>query len=122
MNKPLIGILLGGILGVFDGLTAWFTPEARAGLAGIVVGSTFKGVIVGAITGLTARKLHSMPMGIAVGLVCGAFFAFLVAHMQGKYYLEIMLPGSIVGAIVGFATQKYPLQAGEPVTASARQR
>jgi putative effector of murein hydrolase LrgA (UPF0299 family) len=40
-------------------------------------------------------------------LLVGAFLAFLVAYMQGKYYLEIMLPGSIAGMLVGFATQKY---------------
>jgi putative effector of murein hydrolase LrgA (UPF0299 family) len=27
--------------------------------------------------------------------------------MQHGYYLEIMLPGSIVGMIVGFATQRF---------------
>jgi hypothetical protein len=27
--------------------------------------------------------------------------------MQHGYYLEIILPGSIVGLIVGYATQKY---------------
>jgi hypothetical protein len=27
--------------------------------------------------------------------------------MQGKYYLEIILPGSLVGVIVGYATQKH---------------
>jgi len=32
----------------------------------------------------------------------------LVAFAQHKYYFEIMLPGSIVGLIVGYATQKYP--------------
>ena len=29
MNKIVLGLVLGGILGIFDGLTAWFTPEAR---------------------------------------------------------------------------------------------
>jgi len=42
--------------------------------------------------------------------VLGLLFAFIVAVMdasQGKqHYLEIMLPGFIVGAIVGFLTQK----------------
>jgi len=44
--------------------------------------------------------------------------AFLVAYMGGgKYYFEIMLPGSIVGLIVGYATQRY----GErPQTSAAR--
>ena len=26
MNKALLGLLLGGILGIFDGFTSWFTP------------------------------------------------------------------------------------------------
>ena len=30
MNKVVLGVVLGGILGIFDGLTAWLTPEARA--------------------------------------------------------------------------------------------
>jgi len=29
MNQPLLGLLLGGVLGIFDGLTAWFEPEVR---------------------------------------------------------------------------------------------
>jgi hypothetical protein len=31
----------------------------------------------------------------------------MVAYMQHGYYLEIILPGSIVGLIVGYATQRY---------------
>jgi hypothetical protein len=27
--------------------------------------------------------------------------------MQGKYYFEIMLPGGTIGAILGWATQRY---------------
>ena len=41
----------------------------------------------------------------------GALFAFLVAAMpdpSGKhYYFEIVIPGSIVGLIVGYSTQRY---------------
>ena len=107
MNKILLGLLLGGILGVFDGLTAWFTPEARAQIIGIVVGSTLKGLITGIAIGFFARKVRSLPLGIVFGLAVGLVLAFLVAHMQGKYYLEIMLPGGILGIIVGYATQKY---------------
>ena len=29
MSKPLIGIVLGAVLGAIDGLTAWFTPAVR---------------------------------------------------------------------------------------------
>ena len=111
MNKILVGLLLGGILGVFDGLTAWFTPEARAQLLGIVIGSTIKGMIAGIAAGWFARKVNSVPKGIVFGLAVGMLLAFAVAAMpnpEGKhYYFEIMLPGSILGAVVGFATQRY---------------
>ena len=107
MSKPLIGIILGAVLGAIDGLTAWFTPAVRDQLGGIVVGSTIKGIIAGIAIGLFARKFHSLPLGIVFGLAVGAFLAFLIALLQGGYYLEIILPGSIVGLIVGFATQKY---------------
>lgn len=107
MNKILYGLILGGILGAFDGLTAWFTPEARPQLMGIVFGSTFKGIVAGILIGYFARKVNSLPLGILFGLGVGLLLAFFVAHMQGKYYFEIMLPGGLVGLIVGYATQKY---------------
>ena len=108
MSKPLIGILLGAVLGAFDGLTAWFTPAVREQLAGIVVSSTFKGVIAGIAIGFFAKKFQSLPIGILFGLAVGALLAFLTARFAvGGYYFQIMLPGSMVGLIVGFATQKY---------------
>jgi hypothetical protein len=107
MSKPVIGILLGAILGVLDGLTAWFTPAARDQIGGIVIGSTIKGVIAGVAIGFFAKKSHSLPIGILFGLFVGAVLAYLTALLQGGYYFQIMLPGSMVGLIVGFATQKY---------------
>jgi hypothetical protein len=107
MNKITYGLILGGILGIFDGLTAWFTPEARPQLTGIVLGSTFKGLLAGVLIGIFARKVHSLALGVLFGLGVGLLFAFFIAHMQGKYYFEIMLPGGLVGLIVGHATQKY---------------
>jgi len=107
MSKPLIGVILGAVLGVFDGLTAWFTPAVRNELGGIVIGSTFKGIIAGIAIGFFAKKFHSLPIGILFGILVGAFLAYLVAFMQGGYYLEIIVPGALVGLIVGFATQKY---------------
>lgn len=107
MSKPLIGVVLGAILGAVDGLTAWFTPAVRDQLGGIVIGSTLKGIIAGVAIGFFAKKFHSLPLGIVFGLLVGALLAYLTALMQGGYYFEIILPGTMVGLIVGFATQKY---------------
>jgi hypothetical protein len=111
MNKMVLGLLVGGILGIFDGLSAWFTPAVRAQLLGIVIGSTVKGLIAGILIGYFAKKVNSLPLGILFGLGIGLLLAYAVAAMpdpSGKhYYFEIMLPGGIVGMIVGYATQRF---------------
>lgn len=111
MSKPLFGLILGGILGIFDGLTALFTPEVKSQMMEIIVGSTFKGLIAGVLIGWFAKKVNSLPLGVLFGLSVGLVLAWIVASFPGPdgkhYYFEIMLPGAIVGLIVGYATQKY---------------
>jgi cytochrome b subunit of formate dehydrogenase len=111
MSKPVFGMLLGGFLGIFDGLTALFTPEVAPQILGIVIGSTIKGIITGLLIGFFARKVHSLPLGILFGLAVGLVLAFAVAAMPTPtgqhYYFQIMLPGSILGILVGYATQKW---------------
>jgi len=110
MNKILIGLLFGLVLGAIDGTTAWFTPEARPLIGGIMVGSSIKGMLVGLLSGWFARKVHSTKWGVVLGAGLGLLFAFIVAAMPSEtgkhHYLEIMLPGFVVGAILGFLTQR----------------
>lgn len=117
MPKWLLGILLGALLGLIDGASAYAYPypEVRAAIVGIVIGSTGKGLLTGLIAGFAAVRLRSMPLGIAIGLSTGLVLSWLVAFAQHAHYWEIMLPGSALGAIVGFATQKY----GRPRAAAA---
>jgi hypothetical protein len=110
MNKPVFGMLLGGVLGIFDGLSALVSaPETAPQIMGIVIGSTFKGLLAGVLIGWFARKVRSLPLGILFGLAVGLLLAYIVAAMPAPkhYYWEIMLPGSILGIIVGYATQKF---------------
>jgi len=110
MNKVILGIVLGGILGVFDGLTALISaPETAPEIVGIVLGSTVKGLVAGLLIGWFARKAQNVWLGLAFGLVVGAFLAWLVT-LGGPYLWEIVIPGSIVGLIVGFATQRFGAQ------------
>jgi Na+-transporting NADH:ubiquinone oxidoreductase subunit NqrB len=111
MSKPLLGLVLGGVLGIFDGLTALATPEVASQIVGIVIGSTVKGLIAGVLIGWFAKNGRSLTAMLVFGLIVGAFFAFLVAAIpqpSGEhYYWEIVLPGSIVGLLVGYATQRW---------------
>jgi hypothetical protein len=121
MRKVMFAVLLGGFLGIFDGLTAWFTPEVRSEIVGIVIGSTIKGVLTGLLIGFFAQKVHSLLWGTVFGLAVGAFFAYLILLMNPGHTLNIMLPGSLVGLIVGYATQQH-VPAAEPRPASAERR
>jgi F0F1-type ATP synthase assembly protein I len=113
MNKPVFGLVLGGILGIFDGLSALVSsPEVSSQIAGIVIGSTFKGLVAGVLIGWFAKKVNSLPLGIIFGLIIGAALALPIAIMNSNalhhnYYWQIMLPGGVVGLIVGYATQRY---------------
>jgi hypothetical protein len=112
MNKILVGILAGAVLGAIDGLTAWFTPQVRDQMLSIVIGSTAKGIIAGIAAGWYARRVQSVPKGIVFGFVVGLILAFAIAAMPDPktgehYWWQIMLPGSVLGGVIGFATQQY---------------
>ncbi|MGH7495484.1 MAG: hypothetical protein ACREOO_24255 [bacterium] len=127
MSKPVLGLILGTILGVFDGLTALLepdianNPEVSAAMTGIVIGSSVKGLLAGLIIGFFARKVKSLKSGIIFGGVVGLVLALIIAAMpdpSGKHYwLQIMIPGTIVGLILGYATQKYGREV-RPATAN----
>jgi hypothetical protein len=103
----MFATLLGGFLGIFDGLTSLLTPEVRDQLGSIVIGSTVKGLVAGVLIGAFAMRVRSMVWILLFGVLISGFFAYLVAAMQGKYYLEIVTPGALVGLIVGYAAYRY---------------
>jgi len=117
MSKPVLGLVLGGILGIFDGLSALVSapndPAIKAGIVGIVIGSTVKGLLTGALIGWYAKRSGSLATTIVFGLAVGLALAFCVslaqkAAGQPPYYWQIMLPGGILGVIVGYATFRSP--------------
>jgi uncharacterized membrane-anchored protein YhcB (DUF1043 family) len=65
------------------------------------------------IIGVIARKLRSTKWGLVVGVIVALVITAPVAHMNASfygepsYYWKIMLPGALVGAIVGFAVMRY---------------
>jgi peptidoglycan/LPS O-acetylase OafA/YrhL len=111
MSKLILGLVAGAVLGCLDGLTAWFTPEVRDQMLSIVIGSTFKGLLTGLAAGWVAKKWNSMMAAVLVGLGVGFALSYAVAAMPdasgNHYYLQIVLPGSILGLIVGFASQRF---------------
>jgi len=107
MNKPLLGIAIGGTLGLLDGASAWAYPEARSMMAVIVTGSVVKGVVTGLGAGLVARWRQSTALGVGAGAVLGTVLSAVAATGQPDHYWAIVVPGMLLGVIAGYATQRY---------------
>jgi hypothetical protein len=122
MSKVAWGLGVGAVLGLVDGLSALFYPEARPMIAQIVVGSIVKGVATGLVMGLIARKTRSLPLGLAGGAAVGLLLSVATAAASSDaagdhHYVQIMLPGAVLGLVVGYATQRLggaPSAGGSP--------
>ena len=79
--------------------------------------------MTGVLAGWIANHYRSLRIGMAGGLVIGLFLSFLVALMpdpQGNFhFFEIMLPGALLGLVVGFVCQKWGSAAGTVAKATA---
>lgn len=112
MRKIGLAVILGAILGAFDGLTAWFEPSVRDQIGTIVMLSSLKSVIAGVLIGIFAHFVSGRAAVALFGLAVGLILAFLVAmapdpNTGQHYYAQIMIPGALVGLIVGYATARY---------------
>jgi hypothetical protein len=122
MRKKIgFAVIVGAILGALDGMTAWFEPSVRDQIGTIVMLSSLKSVIAGFLIGIFAsfveRRVAVAIFGLAVGLVLAYLVAMSPDPKTGAhYYGQIMVPGAIVGLLVGYATARYGAQA--PVAAA----
>ena len=106
MTRPVLGLLAGGVLGLLDGASAWFYPDARSMMLPIVLGSTIKGLLTGLSVGLVARWKQSLPLGIGTGALVGFLLSSLAAIGQPDQYWAIVLPGMMVGILAGVLCQR----------------
>jgi hypothetical protein len=106
MNKIILGALAGIVLGLLDGLSAFFIPEAANMMTEIIIGSTIKGLIGGIILGFIAKKITPILNVTLLGGLVGIVLSILAAIPSGAY-VEILVPGTIVGLLTGAITAKW---------------
>ncbi|TND09617.1 MAG: hypothetical protein FD123_974 [Bacteroidetes bacterium] len=106
MKKIYLGLLAGTLLGLLDGLSAFLIPEAAGMMTEILIGSTVKGLIGGLAAGLIAKKSASVMMTVLWSGLAGIILSVLAAIPSGAY-VEILVPGTIVGLLTGFITHKW---------------
>lgn len=106
MKKIPLGAVAGTILGMLDGLSAFFIPEAAGMMTEIIIGSTIKGLVNGLIAGVIAKRSPSILMTTIWSGLTGVILSTLSAVPSGAY-VEIIVPGTIVGLLSGFVTAKW---------------
>src|SRR5882762_9237047 len=110
-TKPMIGLAVGGTLGLLDGLSGFLEPSLAPLMGSVITFSLLKGLVSGVAIGFLSKRVHSMPLGILAGVLIAAVFSMLLILKAGMaLFCEIMLPGMLLGVIVGFATQRFGKQ------------
>ena len=108
LAKPVLGLAIGGTLGLLDGLSGFFEPALAPVMGSVITFSLLKGLVAGAATGYVSERVHSMLLGMLAGIAIAATFSLLVILRAGMaLFWDIMIPGMLLGAIVGFATQRF---------------
>jgi hypothetical protein len=108
LTKPLLGLVLGGTLGLLDGLSGFFEPSLAPVMSSVITFSLLKGLVSGIAIGYVSQRVHSMFLGILAGVAIASVLSFLVILRAGMaLFWDIMLPGMVLGVIVGFATQRF---------------
>jgi hypothetical protein len=111
LRKPMLGLAVGGSLGLLDGLSGFLEPSLAPVMTSVITSSLLKGLVAGVVIGYVSQKLRSMALGLLAGAAIGAVLSLLVILWAGMaLFWDIMLPGMLLGVIVGFSTQKFGTQ------------
>ena len=96
------------MLGLVDGLSGFFEPSLAPVMTSVITFSLLKGLLAGLATGYVSQRVHSMLLGILAGIGIAEALSLLVILRAGmSLFWDILLPGMLLGAIVGFATQRF---------------
>ena len=107
-TKPVLGLVLGGTIGLLDGLSGFFEPSLAPVMGSVITFSLLKGLVAGIATGYVSQRVHSMLLGILAGIgIAAALSLLVILHAGMALFWDIMIPGMLLGLIVGFATQRF---------------
>lgn len=115
LTKPILGLAVGGTLGLLDGLSGFLEPSLAPVMTSVITFSLLKGLVSGIAIGYVSQRFHSMLLGILAGIgIAAALSLLVILHAGMALFWDIMLPGMLLGVVVGFTTQKFGKQAEAP--------
>src|SRR5580658_7187340 len=112
LGKPMLGLAVGGTLGLLDGLSGFLEPALAPVMTSVITFSLLMGLVSGIAIGYVSQRFHSMLVGIVAGFgIAAALSLIVILHAGMALFWDIMLPGMLLGVVVGFTTQKFGKQA-----------
>jgi hypothetical protein len=118
LTKPMLGLAVGGTLGLLDGLSGFLEPSLAPVMGSVITFSLLKGLVAGMAIGYFSQKVRSLMIGMLAGVGIAAALSLLVVLRAGMaLFWDIVLPGMLLGAIVGVATQRFGRAAGSAAAA-----
>jgi hypothetical protein len=115
LTKPMLGLAVGGTLGLLDGLSGFLEPSLAPVMSSVITFSLLKGLVSGVAIGYVSQRFHSMLVGILAGIgIAAALSLLVIVHAGMALFWDIMLPGMLLGVVVGFTTQKFGKQTEAP--------
>ena len=119
LTKPILGLAVGGTLGLMDGLSGFLEPSLAPVMSSVITFSLLKGVVSGVAIGYVSQRFHSMLVGILAGIgIAAALSLLIVLHAGVALLWDILLPGLLLGIVVGFATQRFG-RSNKPASSTA---
>jgi hypothetical protein len=112
LTKPMLGLAVGGTLGLLDGLSGFLEPSLAPVMSSVITFSLLKGLVSGIAIGYVSQRFHSVLVGVLAGIgIAGALSLLVILRAGMVLFWDIMLPGMLLGVVVGFTTQKFGKQA-----------
>jgi hypothetical protein len=113
ISRVLFGLILGGFLGLIDSFCEFLSRNLAAKMFDVLLASTGKGLLCGLIIGLVNFRQRSPLVSVLTGMAIAAGLTYLVVLRTGKeLQWSVLLPGTLLGLVVGFATQSFGRQYG----------
>jgi uncharacterized membrane-anchored protein YhcB (DUF1043 family) len=77
-------------------------------MGSVITFSLLKGLVAGVAIGYVSQRVHSLLLGVLTGIGIATVLSLLVILRAGMaLFWDILLPGMLLGVIVGFATQRF---------------
>jgi hypothetical protein len=86
-TKPMLGLALGGVLGLLDGLSGFFEPPLAPVMGSVITFSLLKGLLSRIATGYVSERVRSLLLGTLAGIGIAAALSLVVILRAGNGFV-----------------------------------